>query len=344
MKVLVFEGPGVMALHDRPEPVAGPDDVVVAVRSAGICGSDVHGYLGLTGRRVPGVVMGHEAAGVVTAIGDGVSSARVGDRVALRSILSCGACERCRDGQPNICLNRRGLGMQFQGAYAERVAVPEAMALRLPDEIGDDEAALIEPLAVAVHAVNLTPFEPGATVAIIGAGAIGLLALLVAKRRGAGWTVITDRSPHRLQIARDLGVDLAINVDERDPVAAIREATGGLGADVVFEAVGISATVAHSILVARAGGRVTWIGNSHPMVEVPMQEVVTREIRLQGTYTFDDREFEQAADAIASGAIDVKPLIERVAPLDDAVELFRALGDGSLDVVKVILKPGGAPT
>lgn len=340
MKALVFEGPGVMALHDRADPVAGPGEVVVAVRSAGICGSDVHGYLGTTGRRTPGVVMGHEASGEVIALGEGVSSVKPGDRVALRSILSCGVCQRCRGGQPNICLNRRGLGMQFQGAYAEQLAVPEALVLPLPDMVSDDDASLIEPLAVAVHAVNRTPFDDGASVVIIGAGAIGLLTLLVVKGRGAGWIAITDRSAHRLAIARDLGADLAINVDEVDPVSAVRDATGGLGADVVFEAVGISATVAQSILVARAGGRVTWIGNSQPTVEVPMQELVTREISLQGTYTFDDAEFEQAANAIATGAIQVAPLIERVAPLHEAVELFRALGDGSLDVVKVILKPG----
>lgn len=340
MKALVFEGPGVMAFHDRPEPEATPGDVVVAVRSAGICGSDVHGYLGTTGRRVPGVVMGHEAAGEVIAIGDGVTSVTAGERVALRSIISCGGCARCREGHPNICLNRKGLGMQFPGAYAERLAVPEALVLPLPDEIGDDEASLIEPLAVAVHAVNRTPFDPGASVVIIGAGAIGLLTLLVAKSRGAGWLAITDRSRHRLAMARSLGADLAINVDEIDPIGAVRDATGGLGADVVFEAVGVSATVAQSILAARAGGRVSWIGNSQPSVEVPMQELVTREITLQGTYTFDDGEFAQAAEMIAGGAIDVGPLIERVAPLEEAVALFRALGDGSLDLVKVILKPG----
>ncbi|MFL5757193.1 MAG: zinc-binding dehydrogenase [Chloroflexota bacterium] len=340
MKALVFQGAGQMTLEERPDPVPGPAEVVVAVRAAGICGSDVHGYLGATGRRRPGVAMGHEAAGDVLALGAGVDGVREGDRVALRSILSCGHCPECTAGRPNICVNRRGLGMHLEGAYAEKVLVPATLAVRLPPDVPYEEAALIEPLAVAMHAMSLSPPEPGDTVAIVGAGAIGLLTLLAVRLTNVSCIVVTDRDRHRLDVARQLGADVVVDVDANDPVAAVGAATEGRGADVVFEAVGVAAAAAQSTAVARSGGRITWIGNSAPTVELSMQEVVTRELVLRGAYGFRD-EFEQAAEAIATRRIDVRPLIELTAPLSEGPELFRRLGAREIDAVKVVLEPGG---
>jgi L-iditol 2-dehydrogenase len=341
MKALVFRGPSSMPLEDRPDPVPRRGEVVVAVRASGICGSDVHGFRGATGRRRVGVVMGHEAAGQVVEVGPDVTATRVGDRVVLRSILPCGRCDRCRHGQPNICLDRRGMGMHFDGAYAERIVVDEALLLPLPEAVGYEDASLVEPLAVAMHAVNITPFRLLDSVVIVGAGAIGLLTLLAARRRGAGSIVVTDRDAHRLEIAHVLGADQVVDVSRSDPVAAVTEATGGRGADVVFEAVGIAATVQQSIAVARPGGQVTWIGNSAPEVPLPMQELVTRELTVRGAYGFVD-EFDLALDAITAGWIDGSPLIECVAPLADGEELFRQLAAGSLSAVKVVLAPTAA--
>ena len=338
MKALVYRGPGEMPLEDRPDPVPGPGQVVVAIRASGICGSDVHGFTGATGRRRVGVVMGHEAAGEVVELGPGVSSARIGDRVVLRSILPCGRCDRCRHGQTNICEDRQGLGMHLDGAYAERVLVPEGMLLPLPETLSYEDGALVEPLAVAMHAVNITPFELMDFVVIVGAGAIGLLTLLAARQRGAGSIIVTDRDPHRLGVARMLGADQAIDVGAGDPIDAIAAATNGRGADAVFEAVGIAATVAQSVAAARPGGQVTWIGNSAQEVALPMQQLVTRELTIRGAYGFVD-EFEQAADALASGWIDARRLIECVAPLEDGPDLFRQLAAGSLSAVKVVLAP-----
>ena len=329
---------GEMAVLERPDRHPGPGEILVAVRASGICGSDVPGYLGLTGRRQPGMVMGHEAAGRVMETGQDVRGVRVGDRVALCSILSCGLCEPCRRGRPNVCERRRGLGMQFDGAYAERMVVPQALVVPLPESLSFEVAALAEPLAVALHAVAITPLDPGDAVAIVGAGPIGLLTHLVLRLRGVRSVAITDRSPHRLAVAHALGADLAIDVTRTDPAAAVREATAGSGADVVFEAVGISATVAQSLSMARSGGQVTWIGNSAPTVDLPMQDMVTRELTLRGSYAFD-REFDDAIDLLATGRIDVRPLIELTAPLADGPELFRRLGDGTLDAVKVLLIP-----
>ena len=330
-----------MPLEERPDPVAGPGDVVVAIRASGICGSDVHGFIGATGRRRVGVVMGHEATGEIVEVGRDVTAARVGDRVVLRSILPCGVCDRCRHGQPNICLDRRGLGMHLDGAYAERVVVPEALVVPLPETLGFEEGSLVEPLAVAMHAVSITPFEPRDDVVIVGAGPIGLLTLLAARLRGAGRLIVTDRDPHRLEVARRLGADVAINVSEADPVTAVLNATDGRGADAVFEAVGIGPTVAQSLAVARPGGQVTWVGNSAPEVPLAMQELVTRELTVRGAYGSVD-EFEFAVDALASGRIEPASLIERVAPLDEGEELFRELAAGSLAAVKVVLVPGAS--
>jgi len=341
MRALVFRGPGEMPLEDRPDPRPGPGQVVVAVRASGICGSDVHGFAGATGRRRIGVVMGHEAAGEVASVGRGVTSVRAGDRVVLRSILPCGRCDRCRHGQPNLCLERQGMGMHFDGAYAEQIVVPEALLLPLPDSLSFQEGALVEPLAVAMHAVNITPFELTDVVAVVGAGAIGLLTLLAARNRGAGSIIVTDRDAHRLGVARLLGADQAIDVGASDPVEVVAAETNGRGADVVFEAVGIVATVAQSIAIARSGANVTWIGNSAPEVALPMQQIVTRELTIRGAYGFVG-EFEQAADALASGLIDGRRLIECVAGLDEGPELFRQLAAGSLAAVKVVLTPNAA--
>ena len=340
MRALVFDGPGEMPLREHPDPSPSPGEVVVTVRAAGICGSDVHGFLGATGRRRVGVVMGHEAAGDVAEVGPGVTSVRAGDRVILRSILTCGRCERCRRGQSNLCQERQGMGMHFDGAYAERIVVPESLLLAMPDTLSYEEGALVEPLAVAMHAVNITPFALMDFVVVVGAGAIGLLTLLAARLRGAGSIVITDRSAHRLAVARSLGADLAIDVTAQDPVELVLAATAGRGADAVLEAVGIGATAVQSLRVARSGGHVTWIGNSAPTAELPMQELVTRELTLRGSYGFRE-EFEQAADALAAGMIDARRIIERLAPLDEGSDLFRELGAGELDAVKVVLTPNG---
>ena len=327
-----------MPLEERPEPEPGPGQVVVAIRASGICGSDVHGFGGATGRRTVGVVMGHEAAGEVVAVGPGVTGVAPGDRVVLRSILPCGRCDRCVHGQPNICLDRQGMGMHFDGAYAERILVAAQLVVALPDALTYELGALVEPLAVAMHAVNITPFALLDTVVVVGAGPIGLLALLAARRRGAGSIVVTDRDAHRLGVARELGADLAVDVSHDDPVAAVMDATAGRGAAAVFEAVGVAATVSQSMAVARPGGHVTWIGNSAPEVPLPMQQLVTRELTVRGAYGFVD-EFERAIDALATGSIDAGRLIERVAGLDEGEELFRSLAAGALSVVKVVLTP-----
>jgi L-iditol 2-dehydrogenase len=201
-----------------------------------------------------------------------------------------------------------------------------------------EQAALVEPLAVALRAVNLTPLTLMGTLAIVGAGTIGLLTVLAARLRGAGKIIVTDLSPHRLELARRLGADVAVNVSAEDPVAVVHAHTGGQGAQAVIEAVGVAASVKQSLALVRTGGHVTWIGNSQPEVPVNMQQVVTRELTIRGTYGFAE-EFGRALQAIHAGRVDVTPLIERVGSLEEGPQLMHDLASGTLDAAKVVLRP-----
>ena len=216
-----------MTLEEVPDPVPGPGEVLVSVHAVGICGSDVHGFIGKTGRRKPPMVMGHEATGVVAQVGAGVTHFKPGDRVVLNPILSCDVCRNCRAGRPNICLDRHALGVDLPGAYADYVQLAERMLWPMPDELSFVAGALVEPLAVAMHAVNLTPIRLMDTVAIVGAGTIGLLTLMAAKLAGAGTVIVTDKSVHRLDVAKRLGADVTINVDKEEPLPIVQSLTHG---------------------------------------------------------------------------------------------------------------------
>ena len=228
--------------------------------------------------------------------------------------------------------------MEVNGAMAEAVRVPQQLLYAAPDGLPWEQAALVEPLAVALRAVNLTPLTLMSTVVVIGAGTIGLLTVLAARLRGAGQVIVTDLSPHRLALARQLGADLAVNVTQEDPWEVVKALTDGQGAHAVIEAVGVGASVKQALALVRTGGHLTWIGNSQPVVEVNMQQVVTRELTIRGTYGFNE-EFGRALLAISSGRINVTPLIECIAPLEEGPQLFHDLAKGTLDVAKVVLRP-----
>ncbi|HMO57488.1 MAG TPA: galactitol-1-phosphate 5-dehydrogenase [Roseiflexaceae bacterium] len=338
MQVLMYEGPWQMPLREIDAPVAGANDVIVKVEAVGICGSDVHGFTGSTGRRTPGIVMGHEVSGTISALGSAVRGYHIGDRVIIQPQTTCGSCRMCLAGRSNICEKRTMIGMHTHGAYAEAVRVPSAQLYRMPDGLSWEHGALVEPLAVALHAVNCTPLNLMESVVIVGAGPIGLLALLGARLKGAGKIIVTDRSKHRLALAKQLGADLTVNVAEEDAVATVLAATEGRGAHAAIEAVGITPTVQQALAMTRIGGHVTWIGNSAPEVTLNMQQVVTREITIRGVYGFGD-EFGQAIHALSSGALPVAPLIEQVAPFHKGPPLFDGLARGTLETVKIILRP-----
>jgi|HubBroStandDraft_6_1064221.scaffolds.fasta_scaffold14702_4 L-iditol 2-dehydrogenase len=341
MKSLLLKEYLQLELTDFPEPKPGPGEVLIRVAACGICGSDVHGYDGTSGRRIPPIVMGHEAAGIVAATGAGVSGFKPGDRVTFDSTVYCGECAFCKRGEVNLCDRREVIGVSCgdyrrHGAFAEYIAVPERILYRLPEAMSFPEAAMLEAVSVALHAVHVTGDVKGQTVLVIGAGMIGLLTMQAARAVGAARVMIADIDATRLNLARSLGNDGVFNLSGGELTQEILQQTGGVGSDVVLEAVGRNETIATAIDSVRKGGTVTLIGNITPKVELPLQKVVSRQIRLQGSAA-SAGEYPEAIDLVASGKIKVKPLITAVAPLEDGPQWFKRLYDHEPNLMKIVL-------
>jgi L-iditol 2-dehydrogenase len=343
MKALLLSEYKHLALTDLPTPAPGAGEVLIQVAACGICGSDVHGYDGGSGRRIPPIVMGHEAAGVVAAVGDGATSYRVGDRVTFDSTVYCGDCEFCRRGEVNLCEHRQVVGVSCgeyrrAGAFAEYVTVPERILYRLPDKLSFSDAAMLEAVSVAIHAVRIVEVAGGETALVIGAGMIGLLILQAARAAGCSRIFVADVDATRLELARSLGADAVIESSRESLTSRIEELTGGRGVDLVFEAVGRPETVASAIDCTRKGGTVALVGNISPEVSIPLQKVVTRQIRLQGSCA-SAGEYPQAMDWVAEGKVKVAPLITAVAPLAEGPSWFARLYAREPNLMKVVLDP-----
>ena len=339
MRALLLDAERHLTVIDAPIPALdGTDDVLVRVHAVGVCGSDLHGYLGHTGRRIPPLVMGHEATGEVIAVAPGVQRLRVGDRVATNTVAACGSCRACLAGMRSLCESRRILGMNAQGAYAQYVVWPETSLPLLPKGLAYDAGALAEPLAVALHGVNLAGIRDDDVVFIAGGGPIGVLVHLLVRLAGAGRIIVSDLHPARLASARAFGADLVIDAANEDPVAVVREATGGSGADIAIEAVGAGVTARQTVDAVRSSGTVVWLGNSERTIEVDMQAIVTREIAVRGSYGMTAQEFERALELLASGRLPVADVINRYATLDEGPELFEQLL-ASPATIKCVIRP-----
>ena len=343
MKSLLLKEYNKLGIEDMPRPEPGPGDVLIRVAACGICGSDVHGYDGSSGRRIPPLVMGHEAAGSITALGRGVTKFKVGDRVTFDSTVYCGECIYCRRGDVNLCDRREVIGVSCgdyrrHGAFAEYIAVPERIVYKMPDRMSFPEAAMLEAVAVALHAVSVSGVKPGDTVLVVGAGMIGLLTMQAVRVAGVGRVLIADIDETRLTLGELLGADEALRGTGGLIAEATMKRTGGVGADVVFDAVGRTETVAESIDSVRKGGTVTLIGNIAPEVRLPLQKVVSRQIRLQGSAA-SSGEYPRAMELMASGRIQVRPLITAVAPLEEGPRWFERLHAQEPNLMKVVLSP-----
>lgn len=343
MKALLLAEYGKLEIADMPCPEIGADDVLVRVRACGVCGSDVHGYDGSTGRRVPPLIMGHEAAGVIERVGAQVADFGAGDRVTFDSTISCGRCVYCRRGEVNLCDDRMVLGVSCadyrrHGAFAEYVSVPARILYRLPDALPFEHAAVIEALSVAVHAVGRQPPTSTDRVLVIGCGMIGLLVIQVLRERGVTGILAVDVDEQRRTLA--LGLGAAQTLDGRDPdlVQTVRALTEGRGVDLTIEAVGRTETVDAAIRSVRKGGTVTLIGNLSPKIDLPLQEVVTRELSLLGSCA-SSGEYPACIDLMASGRVSIAPLISVTAPLEEGPEWFARLHRGDGRLMKVILRP-----
>jgi L-iditol 2-dehydrogenase len=343
MKALLLSKYRELAIAEVPTPAAGVGEVLIRVGACGICGSDVHGYDGSSGRRIPPIVMGHEAAGRIAAVGASVTGLAEGERVTFDSTIYCGDCAYCKRGEVNLCDHRQVLGVSCgdyrrAGAFAEFVAVPARVVYKLPESISFAEAAMLEAVAVAIHGVSLAGISEQSTALVVGAGTIGVLILQALRAAGCKRVFVSDVDATRLELAKELGATEVLLADA-DVVAQILQRTGGVGVDVAMEAVGRNETVNASIASVRKGGTVVLVGNIAPEVTLPLQKVVTRQIRLQGSCA-SAGEYPQAIEWMASGAIRVKPLITAIAPLAEGPQWFERLYAREPNLLKVVLTPG----
>lgn len=324
MRALVYPDWDQLEVRDVPEPKPKPGEVVVRVAAVGICGSELEGFANRSPRRTPPLIMGHEFCGEIAEVGEGVSGHRPGDRVVVNSVISCGRCPACRDGQSHLCPAREVFGMKRPGGFAELCAVPASTLLPLPEKVSPVEGALVEPLANGVHALSLVAQRLPETVLVIGAGTIGLMALQVAKAMGAFRLVCADTNERRLEVAHTLGAEPVFNPVRGDLVTAIREFTRGRGADVVIDAVGASVTRRQAVAASRPGGEVVWIGLHEDATELSGFDVVLGERRVSGSYAVTPRDLQAAIGLFAHGKIEVAPWV-RPFSLSEGARVFRQL-------------------
>lgn len=325
------------------KPRLGPKDVLVSVKACGICGSDVHGYDGSSGRRIPPLVMGHEAAGLVTEIGAEVSRFSIGQRVTFDSMISCGNCPLCSKGSTNLCADRRVLGVSCEtyrqsGCFAEFVSVPEHIVYEIPDDLSFEHAALVEPVSVAVHAVSLLDVPSGASAVVVGTGMIGLLVVQALRVAGCEQIVAIDIDPFKLNLAKELGATHCIRVADEDVATEVLAITEGVGVDIAMEVVGKTEPLRTAIDCVRLGGQVGLVGNLQPDVNLPLQKVVTRELKLIGSCG-SSGEYQRCIELMASGEIKVSPLISQITNLNRGAEFFQRLYEHEPELLKVVIQP-----
>jgi len=337
MKALTYFGPNDIRIVEVKNPKVNRDDILIKVKATGICGSDYHGYLGITGRKIPPMIMGHEFSGVVSKMGSNVKNYKIGDRVTVQPIIFCGECEFCAEGLTNICPNRKTLGvMDVNGSMAEYISVPQKNVYKLPDSISFLQATLIEPLAVSYSAVKKVDIK-GENIFIAGAGAIGLLILQIIKSSEPEKVFISDLSDHRLCLAKKIGADFTINPNHINLEDFVFKETNRHGVDLSFEAVGTTPTVEQSMIILKNGGISVWVGNSDKTINLDMQNVVTRELKIIGTYTYTHKEFGNTIKLLSEVPLDINSLISKVVTLDEGPDAFKQLGEGDLDLIRVII-------
>lgn len=343
MKALVLEAYNKLVYKEEPKPEYKPNEVLVKVKACGICGSDVHGMDGSTGRRNPPLIMGHEASGIIEEVGKGVHALAPGDRVTFDSTEYQLNDWYTLQGKYNLSDNRMVLGVspkeyRRHGAFAEYIVVPEHIVYKLPDKVSFEQAAMVEPVAVASHAIRLTPINLGDTVLVVGAGMIGLFLIQVLKLSNAGSIIAIDLDDQKLELAKKFGADHTLNSRSSDINQTILSLTQNRGVDIAFEAVGIEPTVNMAIENVRKGGMVTLVGNLAPKVNFPLQSVVTREIRVQGSCAIAG-EYAQVLEMMEKGLVDIKPLLSATAPLSEGASWFKRLYDKEPGLNKVVLIP-----
>jgi 2-desacetyl-2-hydroxyethyl bacteriochlorophyllide A dehydrogenase len=338
VKALRYLGPHKLLLQEQPEPAIKENEVLIKIMASGICGSDIHGYLGLTGRRIAPVTMGHEFSGQIVKLGSKVKSFDLGARVIVQPLNFCGECIYCQQGNTNMCVNGKLFGvMAVDGAMAEYLAVPEKLLFKLPEKCSYEIGAMAEPFAVAYGAVKKAGDLKNKNVLIVGAGTIGLCILQIVKNPKL--IVVSDLSDDRLKVATELGASKTINPTNQDYLELVKIFTDENMIDVSFEAVGIAAAANQAIRVLRKMGTSIWVGNSAREIETNMQDIVTSALKICGTYIYTHKEFGEVVEIMGTGNLRVDNLISKVIPLEEAPETFAAMHRQPDYFIKVIIDP-----
>ena len=343
MKALTLTAYNQFEYGESERPEIQQNEVLIAVKACGICGSDIHGMDGSSGRRIPPIIMGHEASGEIVELGSAVTDWKKGDRVTFDSTVYCGECESCKKGQINLCPDRNVLGVSCDeyrrhGAFADYVKVPQHILCSIPKTVSFEQAAFAEPVSIALHGVSRLPIQKGDSAVVVGAGLIGLLVIQALKRKGAGTVVAVDIDEQRLELAKQLGADHTLVSNDEVP-AKVRELVGNEdGADCAVEVVGFDPTINLAINSVRKGGSVSCVGNLKAEVNFPLQAVVTRELSIYGSCA-SAGEYDEAIEAVADGSIKVEPLISAVGKLEEGNDWFHRLHKNEEGLLKVILQP-----
>ncbi|WP_209125152.1 zinc-binding dehydrogenase [Alkalihalobacillus sp. BA299] len=334
MKAGLYQGAKQLEVAEVPLPSIKNREALVKVSYAGICGTDMMIYSGLHPRAAAPLIMGHEFSGSITQIGPD-EKLKVGDRVAINPLIHCGKCVTCRSGQQHICDNLKYLGIDTNGGFASLVSVPIENLYPLPESTSDEDAALLEPLAVAIHTVRRSKLKVGDTVVILGAGPIGLLIGIIAQKAGAAKVIISDVSEYRLNLAEKYGFH-AVNALKNDIVEVAKESTFGVGADVVFEVAGNQMTANQMIDAIRSQGEIVVVSVYKKPPEINLAKMHFREISMNTTRCFTTEDFQKAITMMGAGEVDVSALISHKLSLDEFEKGFQLMEDLTSDSMKIL--------
>lgn len=337
MKQAVMTAPGKIEFRQVQPPRPQADEVLIEVKRIGVCGSDIHVYHGTHPYTGYPVVQGHEVSGIVAETGAGVKEFHPGDVVVFMPQVTCGTCYPCRHGMEHICDNLKVMGFQTNGAAQQYFPVPARQVLKVPVNIPLDQAAMIEPLAVAVHALSRAGDVRGKKVVVLGAGAIGNLVAQSARALGAANVLITDISQYKLEKARICGIDPAVNTSTADLGEAILKEFGPDKADVIFECVGAQATISQAIQFGRKGSTIVVVGVFGKKPEVDLGFVQDRELTLTGTLMYQRKDYELAIQLMAEGKLNLEPMITQRFPFDQYLQAYQAIEASGGEYLKVMI-------
>ncbi|MEO8392683.1 MAG: alcohol dehydrogenase catalytic domain-containing protein [Chloroflexota bacterium] len=337
MKQAVMTAPGEISVREVERPTPKSNEVLLKTERIGVCGSDIHVYHGLHPYTSYPVVQGHEIGGVVAALGANVSGLKVGDKITFMPQVTCGTCYPCTHGMSHICESLKVMGFQTGGAAQEYFALPAENVLKLPDTISLDQAAMIEPIAVTVHALRRGGGADGKNVVVLGAGTIGNLTAQVSKASGARAVMITDVSAYKLEMARRCGIDFTVNPTEENLSEAILAAFGPDKADLMLECVGVEATITEGIKAARKGTTLVIVGvfGKKPLVDLGL--VQDRELSLVGTLMYQRADYERAIELVSSGKLALDQMITHRFRFDDYLEAYHAIEASNGNYLKVMI-------